>query len=392
VAALYLALVQFLFVTCWTVYVIYLPGLLESAGVSRRYAPWILVVDQLVFMAMDVATGMAADRTARMVGRLGPFIVGITAVSCVCFLLIPHAAGAGAPVALLTMVLLWTASSSALRAPPWVLLSRHAAVPSVPWINALALTGLGLGAAAAPYLGIVLKDVDVRLPFAVSSLTLLAVTAGLVRVERAIAKQPGATTRAAVEPARIGVTAWIFIAGCLLLALGFQVHVSLNSAGQYLRFATPDQLQYLLPVFWAGFSVAMFPGAALANRYRPLVVIAVAALAGTVGTLVSAFAPGLGLLLAAQLLAGGAWGCMLTASFSAAIELGRSGREGLALGMLFAVLALATLARIAVVATESHKHPALAPALGWAPLVLWMAAGLVFVALTVARSRRAPAA
>jgi MFS family permease len=153
-----LALVQFLFVTCWTVYVIYLPGLLESGGLPRRYAPWILVVDQLVFMAMDVATGTAADRTARMVGRLGPFIVGITAVSCVCFLLIPHAAGAGAPVALLTMVLLWTASSSALRAPPWVLLSRHAAVPSVPWINALALTGVGLGAAAAPCLGARLQN------------------------------------------------------------------------------------------------------------------------------------------------------------------------------------------------------------------------------------------
>jgi hypothetical protein len=107
---------------------------------------------------MDVATGTAADRTARMVGRLGPFIVGITAVSCVCFLLIPHAAGAGAPVALLTMVLLWTASSSALRAPPWVLLSRHAAVPSVPWINALALTGVGLGAAAAPCLGARLQN------------------------------------------------------------------------------------------------------------------------------------------------------------------------------------------------------------------------------------------
>jgi len=61
-AALYLALVQFLFVTCWTVYVIYLPGLLESAGLPRRYAPWILVLDQLVFMAMDVMTGMGPAR------------------------------------------------------------------------------------------------------------------------------------------------------------------------------------------------------------------------------------------------------------------------------------------------------------------------------------------
>jgi MFS family permease len=389
-AALYLAVVQFLFVTCWTVYVIYLPGLLESAGLPRRYAPWILILDQLVFMVMDVMTGMAADRTARLVGRLGPFIAGITGASCVAFLLIPHAAswGAWAPVALLTLVLLWTATSSALRAPPWVLLSRHAAAPSVPWINALALTGLGLGAAAAPYLGIVLKNVDVRLPFAVSSLTLLATTAGLVWVERALARQRHAAPPAAPAPARLGAAAWLFVAGCLLLALGFQVHVSLNSAGQYLRFAPSDQLQYLLPVFWGGFSLAMFPGAALANRYGSLPVIAAGALAGTAFTLASAFAPGLGPLVAAQLLAGGAWGCVLMASFSAAIELGRTGREGLALGMLFAVLALATLARIATVAAELHKHPALAPALGWTPLVLWLAAGLLFAVLAHAERPR----
>src|SRR5688572_363707 len=221
-AALYLAVVQFLFVTCWTVYVVYLPGLLESAGLPRRYAPWILVFDQLVFMAMDVMTGMAADRTARLVGRLGPLIVGITAASCIAFLLIPHTArwGGWASVALLTLVLIWTATSSALRAPPWVLLSRHAAAPSVPWLNALSLTGLGIGAAVAPYLGIVLKGVDPRLPFAVSSLALLATTAGLVRVERAISPLAATAPPPAPKPAALRGGVWLFIGGCMLLALG----------------------------------------------------------------------------------------------------------------------------------------------------------------------------
>jgi hypothetical protein len=382
-AALYLAVVQFLFVTCWTVYVIYLPGLLESAGLPRRYAPWILILDQLVFMAMDVMTGMAADRTARLVGRLGPFIVGITVASCVAFLLIPHAArwGGWASIGLLTLVLIWTATSSALRAPPWVLLSRYAAAPALPWLNALSLTGLGIGAAAAPYLGIVLKDADPRLPFAVSSLALLATTAGLVWAERAISPQSSPAPALAAKPAALGTTAWMFMAGCVLLALGFQVHVSLNSAGQYLRFARAEQLPYLMPVFWAGFSVAMFPGAALANRYGTLPVIAGAALLGAAGTLATIFAPGLGALVAAQLLAGGAWGCVLMASFTAAIELGRTGREGLALGALFAILAAATLGRIAVVATEMHKQPGIGPLLSWAPLALWLAAGVLFAVL-----------
>ena len=38
-AALYVAGVQFLFVTTWTVYAIYLPQLLETAGLPRAWAP-----------------------------------------------------------------------------------------------------------------------------------------------------------------------------------------------------------------------------------------------------------------------------------------------------------------------------------------------------------------
>src|SRR5262245_63276549 len=392
-AALYLAVVQFLFVTCWTVYVVYLPGLLESAGLPRRYAPWILVLDQLVFMAMDVLTGMAADRTARLVGRLGPLIVGITAASCVAFLLIPHAARweGAASIALLTLVLVWTATSSALRAPPWVLLPRYAAAPAVPWMNALSLTGLGIGAAVAPYLGIVLKDFDPRLPFALSSLTLLATTAGLVWAERSLSAQAPAAPAPAAKPGKLGGAGWLFMAGCVLLALGMQVHVSLNSAGHYLGFARPEQLQYLFPLFWAGFSVAMFPGAALANRYGTLPVIAGASLLGAAAALAAKYAPGLEVLVAAQLVAGGAWGCVLMASFTAAIEIGRTGREGLALGTFFAILAAATLARIAVVATELNKQAEVGPALAWAPLVLWVAAGVLFAALAAGQgeSRKA---
>jgi hypothetical protein len=62
-AALYVGLVQFLFVTCWTVYVIFLPGLLETSGISRRYTIWILMQDQLIFML--VVRGMRPPGLAR---------------------------------------------------------------------------------------------------------------------------------------------------------------------------------------------------------------------------------------------------------------------------------------------------------------------------------------
>jgi MFS family permease len=381
-AALYLAVVQFLFVSCWTIYVIFLPGLLESAGLPRRYAPWILILDQIVFMAMDVVTGVAADRAGRTLGRIGPLILGLTAVSCIAFLLIPHAAGWGAysSIALLAAILVWTVTSSALRAPPWVLLSRHAAAPGVPWMNALMLSGLAVGGAVAPYLGITLKNVDPRLPFAVSSLALLATTAGLIWVERALAGQPRPQPSAA-EPARRRAISWVFVAGCFLLAAGFQVHFFLNSAGQYLRLAAPDQLPWLMPVFWIGFNLAMFPGAALARRHGTLPVIAAAAVIGSAAAMGSTVARDLDWLLAAQAVAGGAWGCILMAGFSAAMDYGRTGREGMALGLLFAALAAAALARIFAVAIEIGKIPGSAPVLEWGPPVLWFAGALIFVAL-----------
>ncbi|HKU71471.1 MAG TPA: MFS transporter [Burkholderiales bacterium] len=394
-AALYLAWVQFLFVTCWTIYVIYLPALLESVGLPKTYTPWILILDQLTFMVMDVVMGLAADRAARTLGRIGPLIVGLTALSCIAFLLIPHVAmpGAAASWVMLALVLVWTVTSSALRAPPWVLIGRHAATPSVPWLNALMLSGLAVGGAVAPYLGIVLKNLDPRVPFAISSITLLAVTAGLVWVERALGSHTSESPPRAVAPASASGGAlpgsWLFAAGCLLLALGFQVHFSLNSAGQYLRLADAGQLPYLMPVFWIGFNVAMFPGAALAKRHGTLHVIAAAALVGAAAVLVSTLAGSLELLLAAQLVTGGAWGCMLMACFSAALEFGHTGREGFALGILFAAIAAATLARIVAAVAELVRLPGLGDALGWAPFVFWVAAALIFAALAAKAAAKA---
>ncbi len=60
--AVYVGIVQFFFAVTWTVYVVYLPQLVEQAGIARSWVPWILVADQLVFAAVDVATGFWVDR------------------------------------------------------------------------------------------------------------------------------------------------------------------------------------------------------------------------------------------------------------------------------------------------------------------------------------------
>src|SRR5258706_1125851 len=86
-AAVYLGVVQFFFALTWTVYVIFLPQLLARFGFERSDLIWILMLDQIVFATVDVATGIAVDRVSRKLGGLGVPIAAVTAFSCVAFLL-----------------------------------------------------------------------------------------------------------------------------------------------------------------------------------------------------------------------------------------------------------------------------------------------------------------
>ena len=377
--ALYMAVVQFLFVTTWTIYVIFLPNLLVTAGLPASYTPVILIIDQLVFMVMDIYVGVAADRAQRALGKIGPLVIGMTVVSCIAFLLIPFAVhlGSAAPVIALGLMLTWVVTSSALRAPPWVLLSKYAAAPSVPRLNTLLLCGLAAGGAIAPYLGIVLKNTDPRLPFALSSLTLLAATAGIIYVERRLHLNPVAPPSATLQAPELVGRTWPFLVGLLLLAAGFQIHFSINTAGQFLKFARPADLEWLMPLFWVGFGVLMMPGSALCKRFGTLQVMVVSAVLGAAGAYLAANAGSLDMLIAAQVVAGGAWGSMLMCGFTVAMAAGRSGREGLALGLLFAILALAALSRIGAVLAGVPRQSEFAALLAAAPVACWLAGALV---------------
>jgi hypothetical protein len=85
-------------------------------------------------------------------------------------------------------------------------------------------------------------------------------------------------------------------------------------------------------------------------------------------------------LLAAQFLAGGCWGAVSVAAYTAAVALGRTGREGRFLGTLFSVLAVAVAARIAAVATGWVQLPAISALLPWLPEAAWLMAALLLLA------------
>ena len=377
--AVAIGIVQFFFAVTWTVYVVYLPQLVEQAGIARSWVPWILIADQLVFAVVDVATGFWVDRVRASVARLGPWILAVSVLSALGFVALPfmHAS----PALLLAAIALWAVTSSALRSPPWALLSRHAATPRIPWLSTLVLTGTAVASAASPYLGIALRGVDPRVPFLVSTLTLLAAVGLLVMAERRAVAQPAPS-----EPpmAYAPGTAFFFFVALFLMAEGFQIHFALNSPPQYLRFVPQADLAWLLPMFWIGFNLAMFPASRTVKRVGTLPLMALAAAVGALAALACVFAATKILLIAAQFVAGACWGVVCVAAYTTAVGFGRTGREGRFLGTLFAVLAIATLSRIWMNVGLHAEYKSL---LTWLPAAFWLSAGLLLIA---ARSLKRP--
>ncbi len=377
---LYLAVLQFFFALSWVVYVIYLPQLAQSAGLPRSVVPWLLMADQLIFIVTDAAVGIASDRAAAVLGRIGRWVAGATLLSMLAFVALPFAAPAAGPWALCGLTVLWAVTSSALRAPPLTLLGRYVAKPSRPFFIALMLLGSGVASALAPYLGLTLKQWDPRIPFVLSSLVLAAVAWGMVAAERALAAARTAAPAAAAQARAMAAPVPVFLLAALIAAAAFQYHANLASAPLYLRHAAASELPWLMPVFWVGFNLALLPASLLTKRLGGLPVMAAGVLLAAACTAAAWQAGSLAALMAAQSLAGAGWALALMSAFSAAVSYGNVGREGAMGGAMNALLAAAALGRFAVVVGLA---PAPAVAIGWAwlPAVGFVLAATLLLAL-----------
>jgi hypothetical protein len=390
-AGIYLAILQLLFTLGWTTYVIYLPKLAAQVGIAPAAVILILMLDQAIFTVMDTAMGIVADKIVPVVGRLGLVVGALTALSCAAFVALPFVAGAGpgTQTVFIALTATWAITSSALRAPPLTLLGKYGARPQLPLLAALTMLGYGLAGAVSPYLGAVLRDQDPRIPFVISSVVLLIVTLALSRVERDLSREAPAKV-ADTKP--LGRVPLLFIASMVILALGYQLHFSINSAPFFLRFAKPADLEWLMPLFWIGFNIAMFPASVVTKRHGGLIVMGGAGLFGALAVLGAELAGNLNMLIVAQFVAGAAWGCMLMSAVSAALAIGETGAEGKVVGLVFSALALATFARMAAVAGGLQKLPDYAPLLHWAPVACWAVAGCGLLVLAASRVRGRPEA
>jgi hypothetical protein len=387
---LYLALVQFFFALGWIVYAAYLPRLAAQAGIEARWVPWILVADQIVFVITDLVVGVWSDRAARVVGRIGYAVLAATVGSTLAFVLLPWVAPQASPALFLVFGFAWAITSSALRAPPLTLLGRYAARPAQPMLIAIASFGLGIANATAPYVAVQLRTVDPRWPFVLSGVALAVVTLGMVAAERSLARRAAASTASAAAPARPASIdaapsrfdpglALLFVLACVVGAIAFQWHTFVASAPLALRRVSAAELPVWLPMFWVGFNLCLVPAGMLCRRIGAVPAMAIGAEFAMIGVAGAAFAPSLGLLVAAQLVAGAGWAMLLCAAFSGALVFGHTGREGMMSGALSSTLALAAAMRIGSLAVVA---PAPAVVLGWA----WLPAlGFLVCALLLLR-------
>ncbi|MBL0150224.1 MAG: hypothetical protein IPP87_16595 [Ideonella sp.] len=180
------------------------------------------------------------------------------------------------------------------------------------------MLGTGIASAIGPYLGLTLKGLDPRLPFALAGLSLAAITAGMVWAERALSQRRAADRAAGMETAaappashgrRDGVVPIPgFLLAALLAAAAAQVHAKVVAAPLYLRHAPASMLPVLLPVFWAGFNLALMPASLAVRRFGALPMMAGGVLVAGACSAGAWNATSLEALLPLQGLAGAAWG------------------------------------------------------------------------------------
>ena len=395
-----LALVQLFFALGWTVYVIFLPGLLKLAGIDAGWLPWILIIDQLLFAAADVATGVWLDRSEHFMRTAGNWMTALVLAACAVFVLLPLLAQSMPSWLFVSALFVWVICSSVLRVPPLVLLAKYATPQQPATLRspvAAYLFGLGVAGAVAPYLTVLLRNRDPLLPFVLASVVLALTTLAL---RRQLIKPVSASPSAAQPTPSNGLSiALPLLIAVGLFAFGMQIHAAVNSAKLFTRIAPGVPLEWLMPLFWAGFSVAMFPAshwlARGAARTGPADLAGantlwLAGLIGGVALVACAISPSLPLLVALQIVAGAAWGVVFLAAISAAAALGRAGSEGGWIGVVLALIAMATVGRIVLVLAISPANSgavgnAFSTQLPWAAGVAWLVAAAVLGLLLLKR-------
>jgi hypothetical protein len=378
IAAIYLALVQLLFALSWSIYDLYLPQLTARAGLSKEVSSWLSLADQLLVIFMDIAFGLASPFITKAIGRAGKWIIGAVWGSCLAFLLLPFMTDAGSAL-FLPLVIFWVVTSSAIRMPVLILLSQNVSRDAIAGFAAIVAIGKGLASAFASYLTSALADVNPSIPFVISSLVIGLAILGLLWVEKNAREREELTNHEAYQPLPVYVLL-LFGVGVLLTGTGFQFHGS-ASAGLYQSVAPKVSLGLLMPIFWVGFHLALYPATLLTKRYGAETALATGAILSAIGCFSATSAGSLPSLLGDQVLTGAGWSLFFMGGIALAISAGTPSKVGIFLASWSALLATSTFIRLALAKTV--LPPLVAP-------TLWLVGALFLVWVVVLYRRNKP--
>ncbi len=382
--ALWATAIQGLFALTWALYVAFLPALLTRAGFDARLAIVFVLLDQAVFAVADWAAGVYADRLARLLGRIGPALTACAVFSSCALAALPWIAQLGSPALLVGITVLWTASSSALRAPVFTLLGRVGGSIRPAGTVSVALLGVGVANAVAPLFTKSLAQVD-----AVFALTVCAVALAFAALFASRLEQASPAAASKDEPPVSRSPVYFITALVLLGAFGVQVQTVVlggRAAKAGFEWAT-----FWSPVFWVGFALGLAI-ATLIGRARPQETAAPlraggAGLAlGAAAAVVAQMASNTAMFTVAQGFAGAAWAVFASVAVRAAMTHGGGRGIGAPLGLIFSALAVAALARVGLTIAGWQGEAWLA----WVPAVVFATSGVVLVLFASAKG--APAA
>jgi hypothetical protein len=381
--ALWATTIQGLFALTWALYVAFLPGLLARAGLEAKLAIYFVLLDQAVFAVSDWASGVYADRLTRLLKRIGPALTACALVSSGALLALPWVASLGVPALLIGVTVLWTATSSALRAPVFTLLGRVGGAIRPAGAVSLALVGVGIAGALAPVVTKTLAQFDPRaaLGLCALSLAIAALFTSRLETDGSGAKTESADKVATRAPA-------FFIAGLVAVAgFGVQVHtVLLGARASKEGFAWAT---WWGPAFWIGFALGLVVAALIGRAAKaapPLRSGGSGLLLGALALFGAQLAADAAMFGVAQLTAGAAWALFTAVAVRTAMAYGGSTGLGSPLGLIFSALAVAALARVALTLAGLQAGTWIA----WLPAATYVLAGAV-VLLFAAGGARAPA-
>lgn len=395
--ALWVLIVQCLLALSWTMYVLFLPGMLAAANIDKRWFIYVLISDQIIFAACDWWAGVYADRIATAWKRLGRVMIAATMLSSAALLAMPWIAQAGSAVLLLGVIYVWAATSSALRAPVFSLLGRvredarevgrekgsiDGARARRAGMVSMALVGISLAGAIGPYLTMVLKSVDSRLPIAISAIALALAGLWATRAEALLPQQSDITAADdSSSPVRERHTRRraLSLAGTVLVAaFGTQLLTAIVAQPLYKPFVGADAVIWVA-WFWVGFGLGLIPGARIAATDRALIGASIAMAVAWIAFAIGANSTSFVVLVIGTAVAGGGWGVFSTVVFSSAVSLsgGRASVRGAgtASGMVFSAIAIATFLRMICTVTGFAKTPTIV----WLPEIAWALASVLLI-------------